>query len=65
MMTPEQAQKKREYDEGLTNLLDTLPRMLWSFYQQLKTEGFNEGQALFLVGNMLSTMFRQRPEGQT
>ncbi len=35
MMTPEQAQKKREYDEGLTNLLDTLPRLTAGRFRRL------------------------------
>jgi hypothetical protein len=64
-LTPEQAAKKRELDEGMTAMLDSLPRMLWSFYKQLLCEGFNAAQALCLTNGMLTTVFRPKPEADS
>ena len=46
----------REFDEGVTGLLRTMPGFLWSFYESLENQGFSSGQALELTKEYLKLL---------
>jgi hypothetical protein len=50
----------RGFDECSTALLRTIPGFLWSFYEELKTQGFSEDQSLTLTKEYLSTLMGRK-----
>jgi hypothetical protein len=48
-MTPEQAQKLREFEESVTMMVDHFPRIWRKLYENCIQEGFIELQAMELV----------------
>ena len=39
----------RQFDEGTTEIVRTIPGFLWAFYEALEKEGFSKVQALDLT----------------